>query len=207
MEQNYENLKRYIEALVNESDDLLISRSGFGEWACPADECYPGPYGPGAVSKHVTPTLVSTAYLHYSVHQLSQIAEIFGYPGDKKYFDGLKERIKERFNRRFFNEETCQYDSGSQSSNALSLALGLVPHEYRECVAQNIVKNVEERDYHFTTGNMGTKALVEVLSELGYEDVVYSLMTQRTSPSFGYMLEKGATSIWNVGKLTETITL
>jgi len=196
LEENYESMKRYIEALVKESDGLLISRSGFGEWACPADECYPEPYGAGAVSKHVTPTLVSTAYFHFSVHQMSQIAEILGLSDDKRYFDGLKEKIKERFNQRFFNEETCQYDSGSQSSNALSLALGLVPDKYRECVARNIAKNVEERGYHFTTGNMGTKAVVEVLSESGHEDVVYALMTQRTSPSFGYMLEKGATSIW-----------
>ena len=46
------------------------------------------------------------------------------------------------------------------------------------------------------TGNMGTKALLEVLSRAGEDDLCYDLMAQRTSPSFGYMLDMGATSIW-----------
>ncbi|WP_027630704.1 alpha-L-rhamnosidase [Ruminiclostridium cellobioparum] len=196
IEQNYESMKRYIEVLLKEADDLLISRTGFGEWACPAEECYPEPYGAGAVSKHVTATLVSTAYLHYSVTQLKQMAGILGHDEDALYFENLAAAIKEKYNARFFNEAASQYDMGSQSSNTLSVSLGLTPEKYREAVIRNIAENVAEHDYHLTTGNMGTKSIVETLSENGYEDLVYTIMTQKTSPSFGYMLEKGATSIW-----------
>ncbi|MDR3343541.1 MAG: hypothetical protein LBT14_12320, partial [Treponema sp.] len=55
---------------------------------------------------------------------------------------------------------------------------------------------VEEKGKHFSTGNMGTKAMIEVLSQAGLDDLVYELMTTKTSPSFGYMLEQGATSMW-----------
>lgn len=196
IEKNYESMKRYIEVLLKEADDLLISRTGFGEWACPAEECYPEPYGAGAVSKHVTATLVSTGYLYYSATQLRQMAEILGNGEDVLYFEDLAAAIKEKYNARFFHEDTCQYDMGSQSSNALSVALGLTHEQHLQAVMDNIAKNVVERDYHLTTGNMGTKAIVESLSEYGYEDLVYTIMTQKTSPSFGYMLEMGATSIW-----------
>ena len=37
---------------------------------------------------------------------------------------------------------------------------------------------------------------MEVLSEYGQVDAVYRLLMIRTAPSFGYMLEKGATTMW-----------
>jgi alpha-L-rhamnosidase len=61
---------------------------------------------------------------------------------------------------------------------------------------ENIVKNVREKGFHMTTGNMGTKAIVEVLCRHGQDDLVYEIMNNKTSPGFGYMLEQGATTIW-----------
>jgi alpha-L-rhamnosidase len=196
LQKNYGGLKRYLGVLLEEADDHLISRTGFGEWACPKGECYPEPFGAGAVSRHVTAALVSTAYLYRSLTEMKEISAILERTEDVKYYATVAQKVKEKFNARFFHPETCQYDTGSQSSNTLALNLGLVPDEYKKAVAANIAQNVKERDYHMTTGNMGTKAIVETLSEFGMEDMVYALMTQKTSPSFGYMLEKGATSIW-----------
>jgi alpha-L-rhamnosidase len=196
LRNNYDGLKRYLSVLLQEADDYLISRTGFGEWACPKDECYPEPFGAGAVSKHVTAALVSTAYLYRSLMEMKEISEILEQPEDVKYYETVAQTVKEKFNARFLHRETCQYDTGSQSSNTLALNLGLIPVEFQKGVAANIAQNVKEHDYHMTTGNMGTKAIVEALSEFGMEDVVYALMTQKTSPSFGYMLEQGATSIW-----------
>ncbi|MDC7290095.1 glycoside hydrolase family 78 protein [Blautia schinkii] len=196
LEKGYSGLKEYMLSLLKESKEYIISRTGFGEWACPKSECYPEPDGAGAVSRHVDPSLVSTGYLHQSLRQMKEIAEILGNDTDAKWFEEQAQNVREQYNQKFFHEDTRNYDSGSQSSNALSMALGLVPCEYQKEVVDNIVKKVEEKDFHMTTGNMGTKALIEVLSQHGKADTVYALFSQKTSPSFGYMLEQGATSIW-----------
>ncbi|MDR1419291.1 MAG: glycoside hydrolase family 78 protein [Treponema sp.] len=196
LEDSYEPLKRYIQALLVEADNLIISRTGFGEWACPADECYAEEYGPGAVSKNVDPSLVSTAYLRDSLGLVSKIASILGKEKESSLYADLANFVRMRFNEKFFNPETCQYDKGSQSSNTLALYLDLVEPRYQKAVAENIAKKVREKGNHFTTGNMGTKAIVETLSRAGMDDLVYDVMTNRTSPGFGYMLEQGATTIW-----------
>lgn len=195
MENCYEGMMDYLRALLREAQEFLISRTGFGEWACPRGECYPEEYGAGAVSKHVSPTLVSTAYLYYSISQIREMAAILQ-KDDQLYLESLQRAVFEKYNERFFDPVTGQYDRGSQSADALSLALGLVPEKWRECVAGHIARDAAERGYHMTTGNMGTKALVEMLCEYGKEDVVYKIMTNTAAPGFGYMLEKGATSIW-----------
>ena len=75
--------------------------------------------------------------------------------------------------------------------------MGLVPEEDREAVLKNLVRDVVEiNDTHLTTGNLCSRYIVEVLLENGYQDVAYELLTQTTYPSWGYMIENGATTIW-----------
>jgi len=63
-------------------------------------------------------------------------------------------------------------------------------------VADNIAADIRKHNGHMTTGNMGTKALLEVLCQAGRDDEAYEIMTVRTAPGFGYMLDKGATTVW-----------
>ena len=196
VEENFDRLKRYMAVLAEESDDLMLSRTGFGEWACPKADCYDDPYGAGAVSRHVNPALVSTGYFFLSLTQMAEMARILGREADEKEFSNLAERVRARYNAAFFRAGEGDYDTGSQSSNALSIDLGLAAPERIPSVIESIVRDVRAKGVHMATGNMGTKALVEVLSRAGEDDLCCELMAQRTSPSFGYMLDMGATSIW-----------
>ncbi len=45
---------------------------------------------------------------------------------------------------------------------------------------------------------MGTKYLLPVLTRLGSSDLAYELATQTTYPSWGYMIENGATTLWEL---------
>jgi alpha-L-rhamnosidase len=196
LEQCYEPLTRYIKALMIEADDFLISRTGFGEWACPKSECWPDEVGDGASSKNVSPTFVSTAYFFYSVTLTAETARILGRLREAEYYRNMAAVIKRRFNGRFFNREQNYYDNNTQSANALAINLGLAEPEHIPGLLRNIVTNLRERGNHVSTGNMGTKALVEVLCQQGLDDLAYELLTTTSSPSLGYMLEQGATALW-----------
>lgn len=196
LQRYYPQMKRYFDVLYAETNSNLIERGGFGEWACPRSECREDRYGAGASSKNVTPALVSTAYLYYSATQLCQIAEILGDAQDEKQFASIATNIKLAYNQRFFDPKTKQYDQHTQSAYAISLALGLVEEEHKQAVVQNLVEKISQKEYHMTTGNTGSKALIEMLCQYGKADIAYQLMTQTTSPSFGYMLRQGATSMW-----------
>ena len=195
MEETYDAMLRYLNVLLREADHYLISRTGFGEWACPKEFCYPEEFGAGAAPKHVTPTFVSTAYLYRSVRQIYTIASILG-KQETAYLDALSDTIYERFNQRFYHAEGSQYDMGSQSANSLAVDMGLVQTENIMSVVKNINEDVMRRHYRVSTGNMGTKAMVEVLCRYGEEDTAYEIMTGTEAPSFGYMIKNGATSIW-----------
>ena len=75
---------------------------------------------------------------------------------------------------------------------------GMVPRDRQKDVLASVVKDITARDYHLSTGFLGTACLMQVLSQGGAEDVAYKVATQRTYPSWGYMVEKGATTIWEL---------
>src|SRR5690606_16678553 len=54
----------------------------------------------------------------------------------------------------------------------------------------------ERHDWHLATGFLGTPDLLPVLTATGHTDVAYRLINQRSYPSWGYEIDKGATTIW-----------
>ena len=196
IEEYYSKNQKFVGALLAESENFLISRYGYGEWACPTMECIPEQYGPGASPKNISSALVNTAYLYLDINQVREMALILVKEEDANYYEQLAQDVKNAYNQKFFNQNTGQYDKGTQSANTISLAYGLVPEGYEVRVFENLVADIVEHDFHLTTGSQGTKLIFEVLSKYGKVDVACSLMQQRTSPSFGYMLDQGATAMW-----------
>ena len=85
------------------------------------------------------------------------------------------------------------------TANILSLRLGLVPEGFEQKVFDNIVRKTEE-DFggHVSTGVLGIQHLMRGLTEYGRKDLAFKIVTNETYPSWGYMINKGATTIWEL---------
>lgn len=195
METHYQDIWRYVHALLNESKDWMISRSPYGEWACPKDQCFYEEYGPGANPKYVSFPFVSTTFFYFTLLQLQKMSELLG-KEDLDYLKNLSEVVRKKINDTYFNPETGQYDQGSQSANAMAVTYGLADREQIPAVLQNIVADLEKHDHHITTGSVGTRAVIEALCENGFEEEAFRVMSQTSAPSYGYMIRQGATTIW-----------
>jgi alpha-L-rhamnosidase len=103
---------------------------------------------------------------------------------------------KTRYNDRFLDRKTGKYDTGTQASQAFSLALGLVPDDMKAKALDVLIKDIEARGFHLSTGIFGTKYVFQVLSDAGRNDVAYRVVNNKTFPGWGHMLENGATTIW-----------
>jgi alpha-L-rhamnosidase len=84
----------------------------------------------------------------------------------------------------------------TQTGYALALAFGLLDADKQKLAAQHLVENIEARGGHLSTGFIGTKDLMLVLSRIGRHDVAYRLLHNDTFPSWGFSIKHGATSIW-----------
>jgi len=103
-----------------------------------------------------------------------------------------KERRRERRERL-----SKTFDVESQTSNILPLYLNMVPEEKREQVKDTLLHNIQIVHHnHLNTGIVGTRYIMDVLTDIGYHELAYKLVTQTTYPSWGYMIKEGATTLW-----------
>ena len=193
--QNYPKMKAWVDYIATRTKNGIVDYSYYGDWSPPAEFGQKG-YGYGAISVNTPGDLMSTGYLYYCANLLSKMAAVTGKEKDKATYDALAAATLKAFNDKFWDEKAGGYGSNNQSCNSFALFLGVVSKDRIPRVVDNLVKNVEKYNYHLTTGNLCTKYLLEALTEYGHADVAFKIATQETYPSWGYMLSKGATTLW-----------
>ncbi|MBU9743318.1 glycoside hydrolase family 78 protein [Lachnospiraceae bacterium ASD3451] len=195
--RHYSGMKRYLEfKLSQRRDNGLLHEKYMGEWAPPMTEAQLG-WGENAVPKNISPQLVTTSYLYYDCEIMQKVSQTLGDPEYEAYCAGQAEAVKEAVNRAFLHEKEGYYDQNSQGANLFPLLLGITPDGCREKVLRHLLDDlIVKRDYHVSTGNQMTKYLYDLLNREKLDEVAYRLTIQKTYPSIGFMLEEGATTIW-----------
>ncbi len=84
----------------------------------------------------------------------------------------------------------------TQTGYVLALHMGLVPEALRAAAATRLVGLIEKNQGLLGTGFLGTPYLLEVLSDTGHSDEAYRLLLNTAYPSWGYLVEHGATTMW-----------
>jgi len=185
LQEHYRGMKKYAAYLESQTDgDGLIVEDNLGEWVPPT-------------KTEIPPSYVSSAYYYYDLTLLTRMAAVLGEDSDSMTYTELAEKVKVGFNQRYYHPETGNYSIGRQGANVFALAFNLVPEQNVDAVFGALVNNiVKEAKGHFDTGMMATPYLLEVLTRYGRADLAYTVMNRRDFPSYGYNIERGATSLW-----------
>lgn len=183
LEQNYKTMAGWVQYMKNHSRDDLYEREGYGDWVAVT----PSPSKP-----------IGAAYYYRSVSLMSQIAKILGKENDVIQYAELAQKIAAAFHKQYYQPALGWYEGRTQAANLLPLAFGITPKEEIARVAKNIADDVRKRDTHLSTGFLATPVILQMLSRNGYHDLAYQVAAQKTYPSWGHMVEKGATTIWEL---------
>ncbi len=186
----YEGMKEWVEFMKRKSEDHIYRWSetegdweGYGDW----------------ISVVKSPTApISAAYYYHSTGLLAKAAGVLGYTGDQKYYSSLADSIAEAFHKRFFLKDSLNYPWGTQTANLIPLNFSLTPDSLKPVTAGNIIKDVKDRGFHPTTGFLGTNLLLPTLSNYGEHESAYKTAINTEYPSWGYMVKKGASSMWEL---------
>ena len=147
----------------------------------------------------ITPTpgdLVATAFFAFAARLAANSARLLDRAADAARFDDLYARVRKAFRERFV-EGGGRVASGTQTAYVLAIHFGLFEEAEVPRAAERLVAEVQSRNWHLTTGFLGTPYLLSVLSETGHLDVAYRLLMQDTFPSWLYPVVHGdATTMW-----------
>lgn len=140
-------------------------------------------------------TYVDACYFARTAQLMAEMAAAIDRPGEAAVYRDLHKKIKAAFARAYIDKEGALTVT-SQTAHVLALAFGLLTDTQQVLAADALADKVAKNDSRMTTGFLGTKELLPVLSSHGHHDLAVRLFQSREFPSWGYEVANGATSIW-----------
>lgn len=217
LEQYYPMMKAYIECLNAMAKGDVLSFGKYGDW-CPPWHVNSVETPQDLVSQwyyyHDTLTLLKIAQILDNTEDVelltakaARIKDAFNelffkddtYVGkqDKWYRRLVAENMTEQEKKERAKRMEHHFGVRSQTGPALALFLDMVPEDRRGAVLQKLVEDIVViHGTHLNTGIVGTRYILDVLTDNGHADLAYQLVTQTTYPSWGYMIKEGATTLW-----------
>jgi alpha-L-rhamnosidase len=177
----YDNIKRYVDHITEISPSGLTTW-GLGDWV--------------PVKSKSPVELTSSGYYYVDAVILSKAARLLGKQTDHEIYSALATKIKNAINNKYLNAATGIYGSGVQTELSFPLYWGLVPDSLKPKVAANLAKRVQADSNHIDVGLLGTKTILNALSENGYADLAYKLAAREQFPSWGWWIVNGATTLY-----------
>ena len=195
--RDYDAMKKWMTLMQSFLQEDLLPKDTYGDWCVPPES--PELIHSKDPARQTNKTLLSTAYFHYLALKMSDYAKIIHRDADVAEWDKLAKRLKTAFEKKFFKPEAGLYDNGTQTSSLLPLAFNMTETSQRDRVLDALVKRIHTESHdHIGTGLVGAQWLMRVLSDNGQADLAYTIATQKTYPGWGYMVEKGATTVWEL---------
>ncbi|GAA2793562.1 alpha-L-rhamnosidase [Crossiella cryophila] len=145
--------------------------------------------------------LTATAYLHRALIGVAELGEMLGHKDIAARYRSVADAARDTLNRTFLRggHYNSDRDQGyRQTSNAIPLAFGLVPPESVQSVVDSLAADIRRRGNHLNTGCLGTSVLLPVLTAHGHADLAHAIAVQRTEPSWGYWIDQGADTMWEM---------
>lgn len=194
VEENWPAMEKYIGAIEQANPDGLWQHNtgtAFGDWLSPE-----------GVTDQI---LITTAYWALDATMLQQMAHATGRTADEEKYARMFEKIRAAFQKRFVHSDGFiagakrkpeEAEADTQTGYVLALHMNLVPDALRAAAARKLARKIESNRGLLGTGFLGTPFLLEELTKNGQQDLAYRLLLNKQYPSWGYMVEHGATTMW-----------
>ena len=181
IEEQYETSKKWLDLVIEQYPDFIVT-DGLSDHE----------------SLNPTPSpLLVTPLFYQSAKMLTKLSAILAKEEETKKYQELTDKIKEAYLESFLDPENGTIGPGTQTSQLFTLFSQLVLQDEKGIVLKILLDDIiNKNNGHLTTGIMGTKFLLDVLSRENYPDVAYKIANQKSFPGWGFMLENDATTLW-----------
>ncbi len=198
LERAYPGMRRWIEYMRGFLKDGLMPKDQYADWCVPPES--PKLIHSEDPARRTEGTFIGTAYYYHLLRMMARYARILGRPtAESAEYESLAATVRAAFQKQYFHAAEGIYSNGTQTSSLLPLAFDMADETDSRRVFESLTRRIEqESNGHIGVGLIGAQWLMRTLSDHGRADVAYEIATQKTYPGWGYMIGKGATTIWEL---------
>ena len=195
LDEHFESAKQWVDFVQRKNPNNLWenARGGdYNDWLNADTLVLEGwPLKGGAVPKHV----FATAFYAHSAELVAKMAAAIGRSEEAKHYSQLFDQIKAAFNKAYVFPDG-QIEGNTQAGYALALYFDLLPETLRPKAVEHMIEALKPYRGQLSTGIQSTHRFLLELTRNGLNEEAYRLLNLRSFPSWGFMIDNGATTIW-----------
>jgi alpha-L-rhamnosidase len=139
---------------------------------------------------------VDLCYHAYVCQLMAEMARALNLPEQAAMYQIRLEQLQQNFAKQHL-DQLGHIKVSTQSAYVLALACGLLPDaNLQQRCGQDLAARIRANQIRMTTGFLGTRSILPVLSQVGQHDLAVQLFQSRDFPSWGYEVVNGATTVW-----------
>lgn len=198
LETNFDMIKGWIEFLNSNTKDNMLQRYG-GRWDFLGDWLWPDAKSDGMNNDSDENLFFNNCYWVYNLKTAAQIAEVLGKDAEAEQWLSQAQIASEAIHKKYYHEGEFNYSDRSMRSLAAALYGDIMPEGMRQDIINTLENEIlVNQNGHIDVGITGGAMLFKVLRDEGRDDLIYSMTSKTTYPSWGLMKESGATTIWEM---------
>lgn len=184
IKENAEAIEKYFGYIKTRLNADGLIEIGLGDWC----QTYTSAEGDYETPVEITDSLTI-------IDMVEKTAEMFGVIGknaeDIKHFGNY---LKNSFRQKYI--KNGQLTVKTQTALSMCLQLNIFNAEEVQTAYETLLSEIKKQNDHFRVGVIGYKYLFDVLVKKGNQDLCFKLITQKSFPSYGYVIDCGATTLW-----------
>ena len=188
---------RYSAFLDGQATDGLLRGTGdpggfLGDWV-PPERGMDTQNWPGKTACEI----FNNGYRVYLWQILERSARVLGKTKEAEDYKAKIDKTRKLIHTTFYDAKKQFYGLDEQAYQVLPLMTGCVPEDMVGLVQKKLEEIILVKNKgHLDTGMLGTYFLIQYLQDVGRNDLLNTIFSQKTYPGWGYMLEQGATTLW-----------
>ena len=198
LEKNFQLIEGWLSFLDTHVEDHLLRRFG-GKWDFLGDWLWPNATAEGMNNDSPETLCLNNSYYVFNLRTAAKIAHLIGRETEATAWEEKAGLVAAAVHSQFYHAADNSYADGTMSNLAIALLAEVPPRELRAAIWKRLEKEIlEVRKGHIHAGITGGALLFKLLRDEGRDDLIYAMTSKRTYPSWGYMKDNDATTIWEM---------
>ncbi len=114
----------------------------------------------------------------------------------RDFADTIAKQFRTAIRRKLINYETMTAAGNCQTSQAMAIFYEVFDPSESGSAFDRLLEFIHEKNNCMDVGVLGGRVIFHVLAKFGYSNLAYEMITRPDYPSYGNLIQRGATSLW-----------
>lgn len=186
--ENANSMLRYLEYISRRRDEKGIVAVGLGDWL-------PVVRMDGGKRSDAELGFTDSVMVLDMCRKGAEMFDTIGLTLHKTFAEQLGKEMLEAIRREYIDFDTFTVRGEYQTTQAMAIFYNVFLEEEKPRAFKVLTDIIHRDNDSFTCGFLGIRVIFHVLAEFGEADLAYKMMMKNDSPSYGYWIEKGETTL------------